>query len=202
MRFSITDNSRMDLGKHARFIGILHTAGSIMKIGFLFGVTHRVNDVRHEPSRKVRSQEHLEEHRRFSLQQYLHSYENRHVPRGIQFPRSGSQVSNRVIPNYITFAPLFLATSKSWLSPSLVQSERTERKVDRCCCQASLHEECEIRVLLREMRGRFEDGNIFRPGTIFAFAYITSPTLTLCDVVYISVRVLFIFILYLPGRNF
>lgn len=71
-----------------------------------------------------------------------------------------------------------MSKSASWaLAKSHERKNREE--VDRCVCQAGLHEECEIRVLLRETSGRFKDWNIFRRETIFAFAYITSYAYTL-----------------------
>lgn len=93
---------------------------------------------------------------------------------------------------------LFSDTSKSasWLPPK--SRERKNREVDRCDCQTGLREECEIRVLLRETRGRFKDGNIFCRRTIFTFAYITFYVYTLRRAAYILRHILFI--LYARGE--
>jgi len=116
-------------------------------------------------------------------------WESACVTWGIQFPQ-GSQVSNRVILNYYIRSVILGHVKER--EPALAKSRerKNQEEVDRCGCQAGLHEECEIRVLLRETRGRFKDGNIFRRETIFAFAYITSYAYTLrrhisCTVYYL-----------------
>jgi len=116
------------------------------------------------------------------------------------FPIGGSQVSNRVILNYYIRSVILGHVKER--KPALAKSrERKNREeVDRCGCQAGLHEECEIRVLLRETRGRFKDGNIFRRETIFAFTYITSYAYTLrCR---ISCTTYYLYLYFMPEMNF
>lgn len=139
-----------------------------------------------------------------SQSRYLHSYENRHVPRGIQFPRGGSQVSNRVIPNYYV-RPVILGRVKeraSWVSLAKSREQKNREEVDRCGCQAALREECEIRVLLREARGRFKErGTYFAVETIFAFAYITSHAYTLRCRISCSADIIYIYTSIVWERN-
>jgi len=130
----------------------------------------------------------------FNFLSYLHSYENRHVSRGIQFPQGGSQVSNRVILNYYIRSVILGHVKERELALTKSRERKNQEEVDRCGCQAGLHEECEIRVLLRETRGRFKDGNIFRRETIFAFAYITSYAYTLRSHISCTVYYLYLYL--------
>lgn len=139
---------------------------------------------------------------RASLLRYLHSYKNRHVLRGIEFSRGSSQVPNRIIANYYvrSFIPDHVKEARA-RALSLARAKKT-REVDRCCCQANLREECEIRVLLRETRGRFiRTRTIFRRGTIFAFAYISD----ICAYTLrrrISCAAYYLYLYFMLGENF
>lgn len=110
-----------------------------------------------------------------------------------EFTATQSSFEYKISLNYYAHS-LILGYVKEREMASAKSREQKNREVDRCGCQTGLSEECEIRALLRETRGRFKEGNIFRHRTIFTFAYITFYVYTLRRCLYIS-RILFIFML-------